>query len=90
MSTIGLVCLLVVAAPARACGPCSGFTIKNMVPPLPTLIIEENIQGMDARVRWTSEVSFTMLLLIENLCLESRMISHMNVTFQNQLRISSF
>ena len=90
MSTIGLLCLLVVAAPARACGPRSGFTIKNMVPPLPTLIIEENIQGMDARVRWTSEVSFTMLLLIENLCLESRMISHMNVTFQNQLRISSF
>ena len=65
MSTVGLLTLLwflVLAAPVKSCGPRSGFKMKNTVPPLPTLKLDENIQGMDVRVRWTSEVSFNLIL----------------------------
>ena len=55
---------LFIAVPAKACGPRTGFKIKNMALPLPTLKLDENIQGMDARVIWTSEVSFRLYLKV--------------------------
>ena len=61
--TVGLLYFLLVAAPAIAWGPRSGFTIKNMVPPLPNYLLPANIKGMTATVQWYSdEVFFTLLL----------------------------
>ena len=55
--TVGLLYFLLIAAPATACGTRSGFTIKNKLPPLPNLNLYQNIQGIEARVYWTTEVS---------------------------------
>ena len=63
--TIGLLHFLLIAAPATACGPRSGFTIKNTLPPLPNVQLYNNIKdGMEARVKWTSEVSFNSVVVV--------------------------
>ena len=56
---------ILVAAPTTACGPRSGFTIKNTLPPLPNIQLYNNIKdGMEARVKWTSEVSFNSVVVV--------------------------
>ena len=53
--TVEFLYFLFVAAPATACGPRSGFTIKNMLPPLPNYLLPANIKGMTATVQWYSD-----------------------------------
>ena len=52
---VGLLYFLLIAAPATAWGPRSGFTIKNMVPPLPNFSLFANMKGMTATVQWYSD-----------------------------------
>jgi len=52
---VGLLYFLLIAAPATACGPRTGFTIKNTLPPLPNLQLPQNtFSGIQIRVYWTT------------------------------------